>query len=292
MLGVLPPTIPFYRDRLAAPRQPVGDHGDAGDPRAGLRRGPRGGPGAARRDQPAAGGPLRPDPDDQPQGRGVLQQGARSPALPPGRRRGRAGGRGGRGPRVRAGPCRPRAPRSRVGRRGVVAQRPPGRSCRCLRPAPRRPRGQLPGRRDHPPAHRRGDRSGSPAAPHPAVPARRPGRQRGRADGRLRWPDVRTADGRAGRGSGPQLRRRLVVRRPAGVRAAGPGALGRGGGAGVVRPVGGAVLGPRGARPGTRLLRDRTAHRRAGLARRAGSRPAGPRPTTGPTSPGTPRCTS
>ena len=33
---------PLLRDRHAAPRQPVGDHGDAGDPRAGLRRGPLG----------------------------------------------------------------------------------------------------------------------------------------------------------------------------------------------------------------------------------------------------------
>ena len=34
---------PVLRDRHAAPRQPVGDHGDAGDPRAGVRRGPFGG---------------------------------------------------------------------------------------------------------------------------------------------------------------------------------------------------------------------------------------------------------
>ena len=77
----------------------------------------------------------------------------------------------------------------------------------------------------------------------------------------------------AGRGSGPHLRRRLVVRRPAGVRPPGPGALERGGGAGVVRPLGRAVVGPRRARARPRLLRDRPAHRGSGLARRLDPEP-------------------
>ena len=74
-------------------------------------------------------------------------------------------------------------------------------------------------------------------------------------------------------GLGPHLRRRLVVRRPARVRAPGPGALGRGRGAGVVRPLGRAVVRPRRARSRPRLLRDGPAHRRARLARRLDPQP-------------------
>ena len=83
-------------------------------------------------------------------------------------------------------------------------------------------------------------------------------------------------DRRPGRGSGPQLRRRLVVRRPAGLRPPGPGALGRGGGPLVVRPLGRARLRPRRARPRPRVLRDRRSTPRDWPGSTSGSAPQGP----------------
>ena len=99
-------------------------------------------------------------------------------------------------------------------------------------------------------------------------------------------------DRRPGRGSGPHLRRRLVVRRPAGLRPPGPGALERGGGPRVVRPRRSSPP------PGTPSTRGPTSSTRpastppASPGSTSGSAPAGPRPTTARTSPGTPRCTS
>ena len=96
----------------------------------------------------------------------------------------------------------------------------------------------------------------------------------------------------AGRVARPVLRRRLVVRRPARVRPPGPGALGRGGGAVVVRPLRRAGLRPRRPRPRPRLLRDRRPHAPGSPGSTSGSVRAAPRPTTARTSPGTPRSTS
>ena len=122
-----------------------------------------------------------------------LQPGARPPAPPAGRRRG--GPRG--GGRADPGFAQAHAALALLGHEwgadGLVAQRPPGRPRRRRRAPPRRPRGQLPRRRHHPAAHRRGDRRRRPAAPHPAVPARRAGRQRRRADRRVRRPHLRHA---------------------------------------------------------------------------------------------------
>ena len=166
------PDHPVLRDRHAAPRQPVGDHGDAGDPRAGVRRGPFGGACPARRDPPSAGGPVRPDPHHQPQGGATaynralgrllcLQDGVES------------------GPRVGRGRSTPASPRpTRPWPCSATSGVPSARGVRPSRPrtprrptAPRRPRGQLPRRRDHPVAQRRGDRGRRAAAPHPAVPS-------------------------------------------------------------------------------------------------------------------------
>ena len=84
-------------------------------------------------------------------------------------------------PRLRPGARRPGPARPRVGGHRLLAQlaarRPRGRR----RPPPRRPRGQLPRRRHHPAAVRRGHRRRGPAAPRAAVPARRARRQRRRA---------------------------------------------------------------------------------------------------------------
>ena len=259
---------PLPRRRLAAPRQPVGVHGDAGDPRAGLRRGAHREPVAARRGPPPPGRPLRPHPLHQPGRRRALQRRARPAAAPPGRRRGGPRRRGRRRRGLRAGPRRPRAARARVGSQHplarLAARRPPGRG----RPPPRRPRVLLPRRRHHPAAHRRGHGRRGPAPARTPLPARRPRRQRRGADRRVRRPHQRHPDRRARRVAGPLLRRRLVVRRPAGVRPPGPGALGRGRGPLLLRPLRRARLRPRRPRAGPRLLRDRRPHDRAGVARR------------------------
>ena len=182
---------------------------------------------------------------EPPRGRG-LQRGARPAAPAAGRRRGRAWR-----PRSPLDPdfAQAQAALALLGHewgatgswRSALARGPR----RCRRAPPRRPRGQLPRRRHHPAPLRRGHRRRRPAAPHPAVPARRPRGQRRRADGRVRRPHLRAPDRRPRRGTRPHLRRRLVVRRPARLRAPGPGALERGGGPRVVRPLRGARLGAR-----------------------------------------------
>ncbi len=148
--------------------------------------------------------------------------------------------------------------------RELAARRPRRRG----RSAPRRPRGLLPRGRDHAAALRRGHRCGCPAPPRAPLPPRRPRRLGRRAHRGLRRTHLRSSDRRPRGGSGPQLRRRLVVRRPARLRPPGPGALGRGRGAGRLRPLRRARVRSRRARPGARVLRDRPARRRPRVARR------------------------
>ena len=291
--GVLPAAMPLYAFGHAASRQPLGDHRDAGDPRAGLRRG------AGRRTRPARG-------DEAPTGRRLRTHPDHGHAgRPRPTTRPSAGCSGCRTGSRRD--WRPRSPSTRDFTQAHAALALLGhewgatgswRSALRAAHAAAAERHlddrevELPRCRHHPAPHRRGDRRGRAAAPRPAVPARRAGGQRGRADGRLRRPDLRAADRRPGRGPRAGLRRRLVVRRPAGLRPPGPGALERGRGPGVVRPVRGARLRARRPRAGPRLLRDRRARRGLRLARRVDPRPAGPRPTTARTSPGTRRSTS
>ena len=136
---------------------------------------------------------------------------------------------------------------------------------RRVRPAPRRPRGAAsstpsppgcaPTRRPaRPPCC--GTSGCSRATPSPSASPSRPSRS---AASR---PARQTAD--AGRGAGPHLRRRLVVRRPAGLRPPGPGALERGRGPVVVRPRRRAGLGPR--RPRAAHVFYETGEHTAGLA--------------------------
>ncbi len=261
------------RPRFAATRQPVGDHGDARDPRAGVRRGALRRTRAARRDPAPAGRRLRPHPDDRPQGSGLLQPGARTPAPVAGRRRGRPRGGHGAGPRVRAGTRCPGTARARVGRRRLLAQLAECSARRSRGPPPRRPRGQLPGRGHGSAPLGRAHRCCRPAPPRPALPQGRPRRERGRADRRVRRPHLRQPDVRPGRGPRQELRRRLVVRRTAGLRAPGPGAMERGRVARLLRPVGRAVVRARGARADPRVLRDGRARGRVGVARRVDPHP-------------------
>ena len=274
ILGTLPDSVPFLAVGSLRTRQPVGVHGDARDPRAGLRRRPRGQPLDARRVPPSPGRPLRPHPLDQLRRRRALQPRPRSPAAPPGRRRGGPRRRGRRRRGLRPGTRRARAARPRVGH-----QHPLGRP-RCAPPT-----GPPPSATSTTARARSSTRS-----PPGSAPTRPPARAAllrhvrlfprdalavsvAVPDGRVRRSHQRLADRPAGRVARPVLRRRLVVRRPARVRPPGPGALGRGGGAVVLRPVRRARVRPRRPRPRPRLLRDRRPHGRTGLARRVDPHP-------------------
>ena len=273
-LGVLPPTIPFYaigtlrRGNLWETTAMPEIREQAYDVAGSVVRA------AARRDPPPADRPLRPDADHQPQGGRGLQPGAGPAAPPPGRRRGRASRPP--SPPTRASPRRtPRWPcsatsgaRSGSWRQALQAAHAAAadrnlddREVSFLDAVTTRLRSDeetgAAALLRHIRLFPRDALAVSVAVPTVAFGGLTSGRQ--------------TAAAR--RGTGPHLRRRLVVRRPAGVRAPGPGALGRGGGAGVVRPVGRARLRTRRARPHPRLLRDRRAHRRARLARRLDPEP-------------------
>lgn len=95
-----------------------------------------------------------------------------------------------------------------MGRHRFLAQLTASRARRGGQPAPRRPRGQLPRRGHRPAALRRGNRGRCAAAPRPAVPARRAGRQRRRTNGRVRRPHLRPTDRPARRGPGRTRRGR------------------------------------------------------------------------------------
>ena len=169
--------------RSPATRQPVGVHGRAGDPCAGLRRRPDGVAGLPTAAYPPPARRLRTAALDHRGGGGPLRTRAGPDPARPGRRRGAAARRGRGSTRLRTRARRARAARPRGWRRRRRRPREP-RPGPDLRRAPRRARAPVPAGRhrpDHPP---RSPVGRGPDRPHPGLP-------RGHARGEHRGADHR-----------------------------------------------------------------------------------------------------